>query len=151
MLKIIFKKIMMKLRLWRYLFKKIGKDVFIAKSVIIYRPENIKVGNNVVINEGVLLNARASIEIGHYVHISPYVIINTGGLDYRKVMAERAHFDEPVAIEDGVWVGSGAIINPGIAIGKNSVIGAGAVVVSDIPADSVAVGVPAKVVKKINE
>lgn len=135
--------------MWGGLFKKFGSNNLIAKSVIIYSPENIELGSNCVINEGVLLNARALIKIGDYVHISSYCIINTGGLNYQKIMSERDHLEKPIVIGDGVWLGSGAILNPGVSVGKNSVIGAGAVVTSDIPADSVAVGVPAKVVKKI--
>ena len=133
------------------MFKKLGKNNFISKTAIIYFPENIEMGDNCMVNEGVLLTAMESIKIGDYVHLSPYSIITTGGLDYRKIMAERKHIARPIIIEDGVWIGSGAIVNPGVTVGKNSVIGAGSVVVSDIPADSVAVGVPAKVIKKITD
>ncbi|MBI4812389.1 sugar O-acetyltransferase [Candidatus Falkowbacteria bacterium] len=147
----IINKIKIKLRLWNSLFARIGKNTFIAKSIVLYHPENIEIGDNSIINEYAMLNARAPIKIGDYVHISPFCIINTGGLNYKKTMAERDHLDKPVIIEDGVWLGSGAIINPGITIGKNSVIGAGAVVTSDIPPGSVAVGVPAKVIKKITD
>ena len=55
-----------------------------------------------------------------------------------------------VTIGNNVWIGSGAIILGGITIGDNSIIGAGAVVNKDIPEDSIAVGVPAKVIKKID-
>lgn len=100
-----------------------------------------------MINEGVYINARAKITIGNDVHLSPYVIINTGGLEYWKTKENMTHFAKEVIIKDGAWIGSGAIINPGVTIGTHSVIGAGAVVVSDIPDYSVAVGVPAQVVK----
>ena len=53
-----------------------------------------------------------------------------------------------VFIEDGVWIGNSAIILPGVRIGKKSIIGAGSVVSSDIPSYSLAVGVPAKVIKR---
>lgn len=147
----IIRKIKIKLGLWSSLMKECGAHSIVARSALIYCPENLSVGSHCIINEGVMLNARASINIGDYVHISPYCIINTGGLDYKRTMAERVHIEKPVVIKDGVWVGSGAIINPGVTIGKNAVIGAGAVVASDIPEDSVAVGVPARVVKKITD
>ena len=55
----------------------------------------------------------------------------------------------PVKIEDGVWIGGGAILLPGVTIGKNSVIGAGSVVTRSIPANCVAVGNPCRVIKQI--
>jgi acetyltransferase-like isoleucine patch superfamily enzyme len=57
---------------------------------------------------------------------------------------------KPVVIEDGCWLGEGCVILKGVRIGKRSVIGANAVVTKDIPEYSIAAGVPAKVIKKIN-
>ncbi|NTW27553.1 MAG: maltose O-acetyltransferase [Candidatus Moranbacteria bacterium] len=144
-------KVGIRLKLWKMIFNHIGKKTIIAKTIIVYSPENISIGNNTIINEYVMLNARTNINIGNDVHISPFVIINTGGLDYDKTMEERKHIEKPVTIEDGVWIGSGAIINPGINIGENTVVGAGAVVTTDLPSNSVAVGVPAKVIKEIKK
>lgn len=56
---------------------------------------------------------------------------------------------EPITIEDNVWLGGGAIVLPGVRIGANSVIGAGAVVTKDVPANVVAVGNPARVIRSI--
>lgn len=56
---------------------------------------------------------------------------------------------EPIVIGDNVWLGGGVIVCPGVTIGDNSVIGAGAVVTKDIPANVVAVGTPAKVIREI--
>ncbi len=55
----------------------------------------------------------------------------------------------PITIGDNVWLGGGVIVCPGVTIGDNSVIGAGAVVTKDIPADVVAVGNPARVVRGV--
>ena len=57
----------------------------------------------------------------------------------------------PVTIKDEVWIGSGAIINPGITIGRNCVIGSGSVVTKDIPPNVVAVGNPCRVLRSIGE
>ena len=54
---------------------------------------------------------------------------------------------KPVIIEDNVWIGTGVSILPGVKVGTGSVIGAGAVVTHDIPADSIATGVPARVIR----
>jgi len=135
---------------WSLLFKKFGKNSKVFGRIIVYNPENVEIGENSTLNEGVLLNARTSIKIGNFVHISSFCILNTGELDYSKIMEKRNHRAKPIEIEDGVWMASGVIINPGVKIKKNSVIGAGAVVTSDIPENSVAVGIPARIIKKIN-
>ena len=56
-------------------------------------------------------------------------------------------YAKAVRIEDGVWIGGGAVILPGVTVGRNAVIGAGAVVTKDIPANAVAVGNPARVIR----
>ena len=58
---------------------------------------------------------------------------------------------KPITIGNDVWIGGNATILPGVSIGNNVIIGAGAVVTEDVPDNSVAVGVPAKVVKKLEE
>ena len=55
----------------------------------------------------------------------------------------------PITIGDNVWLGGGVIVCPGVTIGENTVVGAGAVVVKDLPANVVAVGNPARVVREI--
>ncbi len=138
-------------RIYALLFKSFGKGSAVLGSITVLKPEKITVGANSSINVGCFLNARDEIVIGNHVHISPFVLVNTGGLDYTKKMEERKiHFEAKVVIHDGVWIGSGAIINPGVVIGENSVIGAGAVVTKDIPANVIALGVPARVVKIIS-
>ena len=56
-----------------------------------------------------------------------------------------------MVIGNNVWIGSGANILPGVSIGDNSIIGAGSIVIKDIPANSVAVGIPAKVIKNLDD
>jgi acetyltransferase-like isoleucine patch superfamily enzyme len=56
-----------------------------------------------------------------------------------------------ITIEDGVWIGSGVIINPRITVGKNSVIGSGSVVTKDVPANVVAAGNPCRVLRDIGQ
>ena len=58
---------------------------------------------------------------------------------------------KPIKIGKNVWIGSNAAVLPGVTIGDNAVIGAGAVVTKDVPANRIAAGVPAKVIKRINE
>lgn len=63
-------------------------------------------------------------------------------------MDQGANFIAPVLIKRGAWIGSGAVILPGVTVGRNSIVGANAVVISDIPDNHIAVGVPAKILPK---
>lgn len=94
------------------------------------------------------------IEIGNHVMIGSYVLITDhshGALERTNVpVAKRQLLTKgPVIIEDNVWIGEHACIMPGVTIGEGSIIGANAVVTHNVPPYSVAVGVPAKVVKQL--
>ena len=134
---------------WKLFFKKLGKNVKIYGEIDVFGSNNLTIGDNSSLNSYVYLDAGFSpITIGNNVTISPRVTLLTGGLLYKT--RTNNHFGKEIIIEDNVWIASGAIILPGVKIGKNSVIGAGAVVTKDVPHNSLAVGVPAKVIKEIN-
>ncbi|MGF1755529.1 sugar O-acetyltransferase [Vibrio makurazakiensis] len=127
-------------------------------GVNIFPPFFCDLGKNIHFKEGGFLNTGvkildlAPVYIGEYVQIGPDVVISTAGhpLD----LAERVRpvaTGNPITIGDSVWIGAGAIILDGVTIGDRAVIGAGSVVNKDIPADTVAVGNPCKVVKKIDQ
>lgn len=61
----------------------------------------------------------------------------------------RATVSRPIVLGNNVWIGAGAIVLPGVTVGDNSIIGAGAVVTRDVPANAVAVGNPARVVRTL--
>ena len=123
---------------------------------------HIHIGNNVSINTGCTLVDCNTITIGNNVLIAPNVQIYTAThpieLNERLTPVEtpagteyvRHTYALPVSIEDGCWIGGGVIILPGVTIGRGSVIGAGSVVTQSIPENSLAVGNPCKVVRKIN-
>lgn len=71
--------------------------------------------------------------------------------DMRRGAPSALEMALPVEIDDGVWIGAGAIVNPGVSIGARSVIGSGSVVTKDIPADVVAAGNPCRVIRHIEE
>lgn len=95
------------------------------------------------------------IKIGNYVTVSSDVIFvnHDGGTAVAKRLDPQAFGDilkfGRITIGDNCFIGTGSIIMPGVTIGNNTVIGAGSVVTKDIPANSVAAGVPARVVKSI--
>ena len=92
------------------------------------------------------------ITIGNWVKIAPNVTIAVTSHPLDPEARQRGGmFALPVVIGDNVWIGSGAIICPGVTIGENSVIGAGSVVTRDIPPNVIAVGNPCRVVREFNE
>lgn len=116
---------------------KIGKQSHIARLVSFddRNPELIEIGNGVAITTGVMI-------LCHQRDLS----------EYRPGMyAMHCPFKVgKVVIKDGAHIGIGAIIMPGVTIGEGAVIGAGAVVTKDIPPYSLAIGIPARVIKTFN-
>jgi maltose O-acetyltransferase len=107
----------------------------------------LEIGEGSWINYGVSLSAHQSVRIGNRCLIGPYTNILDNNyhdiLDHSRTPPSR-----PVVIGDDVWIGGRVIILPGVTIGDHAVIGAGAVVMEDIPARSIALGNPAKVIQK---
>ena len=112
--------------------------------------KNISVGENVFINSGCCFQDQGGIEIGNNVLIGQQVVIAT--LNHELMPSKRANLlPAPVKIGNNVWIGAHATILAGVTIGDNSVVAAGAVVAKDVPTNVVVAGVPAKVIKNIEE
>ncbi len=110
----------------------------------------IKIGDHVLISPGVRISAAEEIVISDNCMLASQVYISDSdwhGIYDRSLPSGDVH---PVILEPNVWVGDSAIICKGVTIGKDSIIGAGAVVSSDIPAGSIAVGNPARIVKTLD-
>ena len=112
---------------------------------------DVSIGEDTFIEHQALISGGAigKITIGNYVDIAPRVVILSGT---HKINMQGNHsagecIGLPIWIEDGVWIGANSTILPGVTIGRKSVIGAGSVVVDDIPACCIAVGNPCKPIK----
>lgn len=111
----------------------------------------LKIGCNSYVGIGSVLAARHRIEIGDHALIAEFVTIRDQDHDFdgASATAENGFRTAPIKIGDNVWIGAKATILRGVTIGSNVVIGANSVVTKDIPADSVAAGVPARVLRRL--
>jgi maltose O-acetyltransferase len=109
---------------------------------------NIHLGKQFYANHGCVILDAAPVIIGNDVMLAPGVLISTAthplNAEKRRKGIESAH---AITIEDGVWIGMGAKILPGVTIGKNAVIGAGSVVNKSVAPNTVVAGVPAVYIK----
>jgi acetyltransferase-like isoleucine patch superfamily enzyme len=110
----------------------------------------IRIGNYCLISPGVRISAAKSIQIGDNCMFASNVYISDSDWHgiYNRIRPFRS--EKPIIIEDNVWLGERVIVNKGVCIGENSVIGAGSIVTKNIPANSIAAGNPARVIKTIN-
>ena len=112
---------------------------------------NVRIGRNGFINYNCVFLDCASIEIGDNLQMGPAVQLYTAAhpleADVRRSGLEYAR---PIRIGHDVWIGGGAIILPGVTVGDRSVVGAGSVVVHDVPPASVVVGNPARIVRALD-
>ena len=110
--------------------------------------KNIKIGKNVFINACCRFQDQGGIEIGDGSLIGHNTTIATLNHDFNPDKRANLH-PSPVKIGKNVWIGSDCTILPGIEIGDGAVIGAGSIVTKNVPANSIAVGSPARVIKQI--
>lgn len=113
---------------------------------------NIHVGKEFLTNYNVTILDVAPVYIGDNCMIGPNVVITTVNhpLSARKRAAKKG-IAKSIHIDNGVWIGANAVILPGVTIHEGAVVAAGAVVTKDVPAHTVVGGVPAKVIKAIEE
>ncbi|WP_399881041.1 sugar O-acetyltransferase [Streptomyces sp. BBFR51] len=128
----------------------LGAQAHVRPPLYVDYGSNITVGARTFVNYNLTALDVAAITIGEDCQIGPNVQLLTPThpleAEPRRDKLEAAR---PIVIGDNVWLGGGAIVLPGVTIGDNSVIGAGAVVTKDVPANVVAVGNPARPVRKV--
>ncbi|MFJ8820595.1 sugar O-acetyltransferase [Streptomyces sp. NPDC102467] len=138
--------------LLRELLGEVGADVVVRPPLSVDYGQYISIGARTFVNCGAVMLDVAPIRIGEDVQIGPNVqlLTPTHPVDPapRRAKWEAAR---PITLGGNVWLGGGVIVCPGVTIGANTVVGAGSVVTRDLPPDVVAVGNPARVVRKIGE
>ena len=134
---------------YRFFGMRIGKGSTIHMLARIYDPRFIKIGEDSIIGERATLdgrrqlpNSKGGLSIGDHVDIASEVMIWTSEHDLKSPTFSA--IEEPVTIEDYVFIGPRAIILPGVTIGRGAVVAAGAVVTKDVPSGAIIGGVPAK-------
>lgn len=135
-------------KFYRKLFgENIGEGSYVAPPLQGAALDKLKIGNNVYINSNCLAMARGGITIEDDVLLAANVQLLSNNHDQydRNILLCK-----PVHIKKGAWIGAGASILPGVTIGEYAIVGAGAIVTRDVGDYEVAVGVPAKIVKTLD-
>ena len=129
---------------------KVGGEFLIEQPFICDYGYNIEIGKNFYSNHNLTILDANKVEFGDNVFIGPNCGFYTAGhpLDY-KTRNKGLEYAKPIKVGNNVWFGGNVTVLPGVEIGDNSVIGAGSVVTKDIPENSIAVGNPCKVIKRI--
>jgi len=129
----------------------ISKNVFIGRgSILSCKNGDIILERNVNIGFNSEIFSGSKVTIGENTLIAAYVYIIGGGHDYSRVdipITEQEKISYGIKIERNCWIGAGVKVFDNVTIGEDTIIGAGAVVSKDIPAFSIAAGIPARVVK----
>ena len=111
---------------------------------------HVHLGSNIYLNSNCTFVDDGHIYVGDHTMFGPNVMVLTASHPLEPELREKGlQFNKDIHIGRNVWVGAGVIILPGITIGDNSIIGAGAVVTKDVPNNVVVVGNPAKIIKNI--
>lgn len=134
-------------------FGSFGMDPLFMTFSKFFVPKNIYIGNHVFINQQCLFAADEKIIIGNNVKIGFRCMFVTSNYEtqYRCIRKKRLKYFEPIHIKNNVWIGSGAIILPGVTIGQGSVVGAGAVVTKNVADHTLVGGVPAVYIKAFKQ
>lgn len=126
-----------------------GQNVKLRQGVILISPEKIRLGSFIDIGERCLLMGQGEIEIGDFCLLANNVVLATGSHEIGAMYYGRPTYGK-ITLKENVWIGAHATILPGITVGENSIVAAGAVVTQDVPPKTIVGGVPAKTIKSVD-
>lgn len=137
-------------KLLKNLFGSTGKDLYIEPTFNCDYGTNIHVGNNFYANFNCVILDVAEVRIGDNCFIAPQVGIYTATHPIDPIeRAKGIESAKPVNIGNNCWIGGNAVINPGVSLGHNVVVGSGAVVTKSFGDNVVIAGNPAKIIKRV--
>ena len=130
----------------------IGQNSIIEPPFYCAYGQNIHIGDHVYMNVTCTILDTNEVHIGNHVMLGPAVQIYTAAhLLQAEARNQGWEVAKPIVVEDNVWIGGGAILLPGVRIGQNTVVGAGAVVSRSVLANMVVAGNPARVIREIEQ
>jgi len=136
----------------RELLGHIGQDSMIWSPFYCVYGYNIHLGDHVFLNYMCTILDTNEVRIGDHVMIGPGVQIYCAAHELQAELRNQGlEVAKPIVIEDSVWIGGSAILLPGVTIGRNAVVGAGAVVSRSVPANAIVAGNPARVIREIEQ
>jgi acetyltransferase-like isoleucine patch superfamily enzyme len=136
---------------------RIGNDVALDRGVVLLAINKklsapvIEIGECAYVNRSTIIDALERVYIGKNAAIGPgcYITDHDHGFNLGAPVLNQALTSAPTIIEEGAWLGAHVIVLKGVTIGRNSVVGAGSVVSRNIPPETVAIGSPARVIRKL--
>lgn len=136
----------------RPFFKQCEKNLRLGRNLVLYNPSSISIGKDVYIAYGTWISAGGLIVIADEVTVGPYcVIVSSDHQQKNSSFFNGGVSNQPIYIDKGCWLGAHAVVTAGCHIGQGSLIGAGAICTNEIPQGVLAGGIPAKVIKRLNE
>ena len=132
----------------------VGRGTLVASSFTLTggrrARQNLTIGLMCYINHGCVFDALGPIDIGDEVSFGHEVLVTTGAHQIGSSERRGGHIDpRPVRIGDGAWIGSRAVILPGVEVGNGSIVAAGAVVNRDVAPDTLVGGTPARLIRHL--